>query len=73
MRDWGLWGFFAAAVVVFMVLRHARDDNALVALVIALAAMMVGFPDHNPFTAALIAVAAGIATSLIETGRPRQA
>src|SRR3990167_749713 len=62
LTELGLIGLLAAVVVVFMVLRHARDDNAMVALVIALAAMMVGFPDHNPFTAALIAVAAGMAT-----------
>ena len=59
----GLIGFSAAAVVAWMVLRHATDQNAKAALVVALAAMMIGFPDHNPFTAALIAVAAGIATN----------
>ena len=58
----GLIGFSAALVVIWMVFRLAGDANAKVALVMALAAMMVGFPDHNPFTAALIVVAAGIVT-----------
>ena len=58
----GLIGFSAALVVIWMVFRLAGDANAKVALAMALAAMMVGFPDHNPFTAALIAVAAGIVT-----------
>lgn len=63
MAELGLVGLAAAAAVLVMVLRHATDQNAKVALVCALAAMMVGFPEQNPFTAALIAVAAGIAAN----------
>ena len=64
LAELGLVGLAGAAAVVFLVLRHAKDANATVALVCALAAMMVGFPEQNPFTAALIVVAAGIATAL---------
>ena len=62
----GLIGLACASAVVFLVLRHAKDANAMVALVIALAAMTIGFPEHNPFTAALIAVAAGIAMPIVK-------
>lgn len=57
----GLIGCFAAAAVAVLVLRNARDANAKVALLVALICMMIGLPEHNPFTAALIAVAGGVA------------
>jgi O-antigen ligase len=64
LAELGLVGLACAAAVVFLVLRHAQDQNAKVALVLALGCMMVGFPEQNPFTAALMAVAAGMATQV---------
>jgi O-antigen ligase len=67
LAELGLFGLACASAVVFMVLRYAKDQNAKAALVIALGCMMVSFPEQNPFTAALIAVAAGIATSMTDS------
>ena len=72
LAELGLFGLACAAAVVFMVLRYAKDQNAKAALVIALGCMMVSFPEQNPFTAALIAVAAGVATAIPEPAYPAQ-
>ncbi len=63
LAELGLVGLAGTAAVVFLVLRHAKDQNAKIALIAGLACMMVSFPEQNPFTAALVAVGAGIATN----------
>lgn len=63
LTELGAVGLLAVGAVAVMVFRRARDANATVALAVALVCMMIGLPEHNPFTAALIAVAAGVSVS----------